>query len=168
MYEHHLWDQWCWTVCDLLFERKFSHWADCDRQCVRKTVDLKLWIALVKWVTCFGPPRSATLPCPALRVNYSMIVQSSVRTMESSCSTKCYALTDHFCTLWPRVWTCFLTYLNFPSVVQLLWHPLLRWRGSCPFAELYCNHFSSVNIIFIGLIVHRACNKILTLCCERA
>uniref|UniRef100_A0A8C8ZFB9 Uncharacterized protein n=1 Tax=Prolemur simus TaxID=1328070 RepID=A0A8C8ZFB9_PROSS len=34
-----------------------------------------------------------------------------------------------------------------------------------PLAELYCNHFSFINI-FTGLIVHRAYNKILTLCCE--
>nr|ABG37968.1 unknown [Rattus norvegicus] len=44
--------------------------------------------------------------------------------------------------------------------------PLFRWRGSCLFAEPYCNHFSFINIIFTGLIVYRACNKILTLCCE--
>uniref|UniRef100_A0A8C0WEE8 Uncharacterized protein n=1 Tax=Castor canadensis TaxID=51338 RepID=A0A8C0WEE8_CASCN len=31
--------------------------------------------------------------------------------------------------------------------------------------ELYCSHFSFINI-FTGLIVHKTCNKILTLCCE--
>uniref|UniRef100_A0A8C9UP53 Uncharacterized protein n=1 Tax=Spermophilus dauricus TaxID=99837 RepID=A0A8C9UP53_SPEDA len=35
-----------------------------------------------------------------------------------------------------------------------------------PLTELYCNCFSFMNIIFTGLIVHRACNKIITLCCE--
>lgn len=145
-------------LCAIYYLKEmFSHWADCARQCVMKTVDLKLWIALVKWVTCFGPLSATSLAPPWVWIIawlYKALVDNGNFLFYKVLSSNWSLL----CPLASCVWTYFLTYLNFPSLVQLLWHPLLRWRGSCPFAELYCNHFSSVNIIFTGLIVHRACN----------
>lgn len=83
------------NLCYLLFKRNVLTlgWL-CSSMCY-KIVELKLWIALVKYESLalvsvyFMIPLSGTFTCPPLSVNCSMMYKPLCRKMEISCSTKC-------------------------------------------------------------------------------
>lgn len=160
----HLWDNSVKLNCAIDYWKKCSHLGlivlyNVLENCWPEALNCFSKMSHLLWSRVFYYPSVSDFPCPTLSVNYSMIVQTSVENgdflfYKMLSSNWSISVPFSLC-----VWTYFLKYLNFPSVLKLLCHPLFRWRGSCPFAELYCNHFSFINIIFTWLIVYRACNN---------
>lgn len=148
----------------------FSPWVDCGVQYVMKLVELKLWLAWVKYesftlVPVYFYDSLPSIP-PLLVWICSMIVQTSVENGDflfSEMLSSSQSISVPFSLVYLNWLSCYIFKPFLYTIV--LWHPMVRWRGSCPLQNCTVTIFLfktlfSQNWLYTGLVIK------LTLCCE--